>query len=222
MTDVRFDETYDEDGKLTGYSYYWVNSEQQPWDGDVISTTTVVEKENTFGPNESSLIKFTKDAQVQRGDKFIVRVSPTNAILTPEMISLVNSQGQVLDMMEVKSVKRYEGLLTRAAGANGLWEVEVALKEYNKDAFAAAQYKANAGTILYAVQVNNTLSTAATRNVVSSYDLWLSHSGFSGLSRLHYWVDNTPVSQINNRVYGWSSNSLSDWNAYDKMWKEMQ
>jgi len=222
LTHVQFDETYDEDGNLTGYNYYWTSSVNKPWEGDVINTTTVVEKENTFGPNESSFIKFTKDAQVQRGDKFVVRVSPTNAVLTPEMISLVNSQGQVLDMMEVKSVKRYEGLLTRAAGANGLWEVEVALKEYNKDAFAAAEYKANVGTILYAVQVNNTLSTAATRNVVSTYDLWLSHSGFSGLNRLHYWVDNTPVSRINNRVHGWGSNSLPDWNAYEKMHKEMQ
>ena len=222
LTDVHFDETYDEEGNLTGYNYYYTSGVNTPWEGDWINTTTVVEKENKFGPNETSFIKFTKDAQVQRGDKFVVRVSPTNAVLTPEMISLVNSQGKVLDMMEVKSVKRYEGLLTRAAEANGLWEVEVALKKYDKDAYNAAQYVNNAGYVLYAVQVNNTLSTAATRNVVSSYDLSLSHSGFSGLNRLYYWVDNTPVNHINNRVYGYASNSLTDWNAYDKMYKEMQ
>ena len=218
---IEFDKVYDETtGELIGYKR--TNYGNQGYDGDWLSTTTVIEKANKFGPSETSYIEFVKDAQVQRGDKFVVRVSPTNAVLTPEMISLVNSQGKVLDMMEVKSVKRYEGLLTRAAEANGLWEVEVALKKYDKDAYGAAQYVTNKGYVLYAVQVNNTLATASTRNVVSSYDLSLEHSFFYGLGRLNYFVDNTNVNRINNRVYDSYSNSLTDWNAYDKMYKEME
>ena len=41
---------------------------------------------------------------------FVVRVSPTNAVLTPEMISLTNSQGQNLnEFLSVQKVEKYKG-----------------------------------------------------------------------------------------------------------------
>ena len=214
----------DEDGNkhVVGYTEHRVYvNDKYSYDGESLNTTTVIEKDNTFGPNETSLIKFTKGTQHQRGDKFVVRVSPTNAVLTPEMITLVNSQGAALDIMEVKSVKPFTKLLGRSA-ANGLWEVEVALKEYDKDTFAAAQWQKGVGTILYAVQVNNTLSTAATRNVISTYDLTLgAHYDFGGLNRLNYFVDNTNIEFINNRTYGnWSKSLEASWS--DKCYKEME
>lgn len=52
------------------------------------------------------------------------------------MISLTNSQGQNLnEFLSVQKVEKYNGLLSRAAGNNGLWEVTVALKNYDEKAF---------------------------------------------------------------------------------------
>ena len=164
--------------------------------------TTAIEKDNVFETGIANAITFVKDTQVQTPDKFVVRVSPTNAVLTPDMISLVNSQGKNLDdMLAVKSVEKFTGLLSRAASNNGLWEVTVALKEYNKDAFTAATVPADNQNkkILFAVQVNNTLSTAAERYVTSSYDLSLGWTPYDPASTLNYFVDDTNVSQIRNR-----------------------
>ena len=164
--------------------------------------TTAIEKDNVFETGIANAITFVKDTQVQTPDKFVVRVSPTNAVLTPDMISLVNSQGKNLDdMLAVKSVEKFTGLLSRTASNNGLWEVTVALKEYNKDAFTAATVPADNQNkkILFAVQVNNTLSTAAERYVTSSYDLSLGWTPYDPASTLNYFVDDTNVSQIRNR-----------------------
>ncbi len=105
-------------------------------------------KPNSFpalGADLKNAITFVKDRQVNRPDFFVVRVSPTNAVLTPDMISLVNSTGQNLDdILEVQAVAKYEGVLsrpdgtvtvTRAAEETGLWVVKVALKEYDPETF---------------------------------------------------------------------------------------
>ncbi|MFR7467151.1 MAG: hypothetical protein ACLUVG_24035 [Phocaeicola vulgatus] len=142
-------------------------------------------------------------SKFQTGDKFVVRVSPTNAVLTPDMISLTNSQGQNLnEFLSVQKVEKYNGLLSRAAGNNGLWEVTVALKNYDEKAFSAVtETKVGNDTesILFAVQVNNTLSTAETREVVSSYDLTLDWTEYVGEKSLNYFVDATNVKDIHNR-----------------------
>lgn len=104
--------------------------------GDELIFSTVIEKENVFSEGITNAITFTKGKQVQTGDKFVVRVSPTNAVLTPDMISLTNSQGQNLnEFLSVQKVEKYNGLLSRAAGNNGLWEVTVALKNYDEKLF---------------------------------------------------------------------------------------
>ena len=171
--------------------------------GTDLTFSTAIEKANVFSDGITNAITFTKDKQVQTGDKFVVRVSPTNAVLTPDMISFTNSQGQNLnEFLSVQKVEKYDGLLSRAAGNNGLWEVTVALKNYDEKAFAAAtETKVGNDTefILFAVQVNNTLSTAETREVISSYDLTLDWTKYVGEKSLNYFVDKTNVNNIHNR-----------------------
>ncbi len=171
--------------------------------GDELTFSTAIEKENVFSEGITNAITFTEGKQVQTGDKFVVRVSPTNAVLTPDMISLTNSQGQNLnEFLSVQKVEKYNGLLSRAAGNNGLWEVTVALKNYDEKAFSAVtETKVGNDTesILFAVQVNNTLSTAETREVISSYDLTLDWTKYVGEKSLNYFVDATNVKGIHNR-----------------------
>ena len=209
-SEIVYEELKDADGNVIGYKYYYVNDrDTQGYRGETLYTTTIVEKDNKFGPSETAYIEFTKGTQIQRGGEFTVRVSPANAELLPEMITFVNSKGEALDMMDVTKVSRYNGLLTRAAENSGLWTVEYALKEYDEKAFAAAQATDN-GRILYAIQVNNTLTTASTRYATSSYDLTLGRDSWSGLNRLYFYVDDTHVDKINNRVYDDYSNSYAD------------
>ncbi len=172
-----------------------------------IILSTAIEQENVFSEGISNKITFTKDAEVQTPGQFLVRVSPTNAVLTPDMISLVNSQGENLDgILEVVKVEKSEVLLSRAANESGLWNVTVQLKNYGDGkAFDAAT--SNEGKkILFAAQVNNTLSTSETRYVTSSYDLTLGWKEFEGANKLNYFVDTKNVAEINNRF---SNTSLS-------------
>ena len=171
--------------------------------GADLTFSTVIEQENVFSKDIANAITFTKGHQVQTGDKFVVRVSPTNAVLTPEMISLTNSKGEDLnDFLTVQKVEKYNGLLSRAAGNNGLWEVTVALKNYDEKAFTAVtttKVGDNAKKVLFAVQVNNTLSTVETRDVISSYDLALDWTKYNAANSLNYFVDATNVANVHNR-----------------------
>ena len=165
-----------------------------------IMLSTAIEQENVFSEGISNKITFTKDAEVQTPGQFLVRVSPTNAVLTPDMISLVNSQGENLDgILEVVKVEKSEVLLSRAANESGLWNVTVQLKNYGDGkAFDAATSNEDK-KILFAAQVNNTLSTSETRYVTSSYDLTLGWKEFEGANKLNYFVDTKNVAEINNR-----------------------
>ena len=99
-----------------------------------------------LGADLKDAITFVKDRQVNRPAVFVVRVSPTNAVLTKDQISFVNSNGQNLnDIVEVLDVLKYEGTLTRPDGTTyvltraeqetGLWFVKVALKEFDEETF---------------------------------------------------------------------------------------
>ena len=199
-------ELKDNNGNVIGKLYNL--SSREGYKGQTLGLMTAIEKDNTFSKDAAIAgpITFKKNTQVQTGDKFIVRVSPTNAVLTPAMISLVNSKGENLnDLLEVQKVEHFDGLLTRGVESNGLWEVTVALKEYNKDAFKAAVQSDNS-PIAFAVSVNNTLSTASERNVISSYDLSVAHLDYYGASYLNFFVNEKNINNINNRN---SSNSRS-------------
>ena len=191
-----------------------------------LSFTTAIEQDNVFEEGIANAIPFKKGNQRQTPSTFIVRVSPANAVLTPEMISLVNSQGENLDdMLTVKSVKKYNGLLTRAAENSGLWEVEVELTQYDEKAFEAAT-KTKDGKILFAAQVNNTLTEeTASRYVTSSYDLTLAWNEYKPANGLNYFVNDENIEGINNRYsFGTSTDkclSLPYYNGKDTPYEEL-
>ena len=104
--------------------------------GDELIFSTAIEKENVFSEGITNAITFTKGKQVQTGDKFVVRVSPTNAVLTPDMISLTNSQGQNLnEFLSVQKVEKYNGLFNVRQETTDCGEVTVALKIMMKSFF---------------------------------------------------------------------------------------
>ena len=194
------------------------NTYQEDTRGEKLDFSTAVEQKNVFSEGIGNAITFTDGKQVQTGDKFIVRVSPTNAVLTPEMISFVNSKGENLDeFLKVSKVEKYNGLLSsRAENNNGLWEVSVELQSYNKDAFHQTTTTKVNGVdkdILFAVQVNNTLSTAETREVISAYDITMHWSDNEPANQLQYFVDATNVNQINNRYGKVTDLTEYTWNA---------
>ena len=174
-----------------------------------LTFSTAIEKENVFSKDINNAITFVKNAEIQTADQFLVRVSPANAVLTEEMISLVNSKGENLDeLVEVVEVKKFESLLTKAATNNGLWVVKTQLKAYgNGDALKAAKAK-DGKAIVYAAQVNNSISAAEARYVTSTYDLTLDWEPYKAANKLQYTVDGVDVQTIANRVktaeYEWS------------------
>ena len=191
-----YNEVYDEDGNPIGSLW-----DHEGYKGQWLGFSTAFEKDNVFSDGITNAITFKKDTQVQTKQKFIIRVSPTNAILKPEMISLINSKGEDLsELVAVTSVEKFDGLLTaRAARNTGLWEVSCQLKKYDKNSFAAKVLDANGTAIVFAVAVNNTLSTASTREVVSSYDLAMDWSDYAPASKLCYYVNEKNVKDIRNR-----------------------
>ena len=85
----------------------------------------------TFGDKLTGAVSFEKGARSTFTQNFLIRVSPTDAVISAENIKLINSQGADMEgMVSVSDVKPYTGLLTRGISANGLWEVSV---EMNKN-----------------------------------------------------------------------------------------
>lgn len=185
------------------WDYSYVNNN---W----MKLSTAIEQDNTFGEGLTNAMKFTAGTQVQTEASFVIKVSPTNAVITPEMVSLVNSKGEKLDdFLNVTKVEKFDELLTRAEGNNGLWKVSVALKNYDKTSFNSMTQK-DGEHILFAVEVNNTLSTAETREVISTYDLSFDWCEYKPASTLNYFVDGTNVADIDNR-FGLGLNEVKEY-----------
>ena len=191
-----------------------------------IMLSTAIEQDNEFSKDIAGKITFTKGNEVQTPGQFLVRVSPTNAVLTADMISLVNSQGENLDeILEVVKVEKSDVLLSRAANESGLWNVTVQLKNYGDGKAFDAATTTDKGTkqILFAAQVNNTLSTSDVRYVTSSYDLTLGWKPFKAANELNYFVDTENIKDVNNR-YDKSSKSLKETTAAitykELVWKD--
>ena len=105
--------------------------------------TVPVTANAVFGKGLPGEITFTKGEQVQRPTvtPIVVKVTPANYELKPEDIVLVDTKGEVLDIV-VANVKKHTDLDTKALTTpTGLWDVTFQLTEYNKTAFDKAVLK---------------------------------------------------------------------------------
>ena len=218
------------------------NQGKDKWNLDfesVLIQKNIFGDEWTLDKTIANKLEFKGGTQDQRSAKFLIRVSPTNANLDASMISLQDSKGEKLDIVEVKNITPYDELLTGTRGISkgGLWVVEVALKNYDEDSFNAAATNKDGKKVLYAVAVDNTKedeTAMGKRNIISTYDLTLEHGNFDPSEKLNFFVDDTNVNDINNRYtfesksitgevesgstpakeYKWTGNALTE--AFDK------
>ena len=186
------------------------------------------EQTNVFPKDGAADEKFTfeKGKYYVGEDSLLVRVSPVDAELTKENISLLNSQGQEIsdDVIEVTSVSRNKELFTgyretRAAGVNtGLWVVKFKAKDVTEKFEEAAIHKDEYGSkrsILYAVAVKNTYNTtgkaedAKDRRVTSEYGVSL----YTDVAQHGYdfAVNGRKISYIKNR-YTYDEDNKYSWN----------
>ena len=172
-----------------------------------LNFTTVTEEENTFGPDGAEYAKFTKGKIITYGDSLLVRVSPTTAVLTTDMISLLNSKGEELTgdngFVNVTDVKPYTGkLLTRAAtSASGIWTIYFNMKDnYDADAFAKA-VMSGSKQVAFCVAVKSQLTGGGDRRVVSSYDVTVNPSEADNSGSLDFTANKVSVTNIRNRYY---------------------
>ena len=99
----------------------------------------------------------------------MISVSPANAVITADMLSIVNSKGEDLSDLVDLTVEKYEGLLTRSVKDNGLYVVTPTLKKtadletLEKGGLYSEE---NGYSIRYAVA-----ATKDGRTVTSQYDL---------------------------------------------------
>lgn len=164
------------------------------------------EKANTFGIGGKQ-ITFADNKMAIYGDSVIIRVNPTGAAITKDMVKLLDSQNNNLDnFIEVEKVEQVEDLLTsRSATPNGLWKVVFKLKSgYDVAALNKATGAAfdNNGAVtsyrLFAIGITNSKSeTLDTRCVVSNYGLKVKTSTFSRATDLL--INNTHIKDIMNR-----------------------
>ena len=218
------------------------NQGKDKWNLDfesVLIQKNIFGDEWTLDKTIANKLEFKGGTQDQKSAKFLIRVSPTNANLDASMISLQDSKGEKLDIVEVKNITPYDELLTGTRGISkgGLWVVEVALKNYDEDSFNAAATNKDGKKVLYAVAVDNTKedeTAMGKRNIISTYDLTLEHDNFDPSEKLNFFVDDTNVNDINNRYtfesksitgevesgstpakeYKWTGNALTE--AFDK------
>ncbi|MDD4009743.1 MAG: cell surface protein, partial [Fermentimonas sp.] len=179
---------------------------------------TIKEKENVFAEGIANAITFVKDKQIQSLQTLVIQVSPANAEITPEMVTLQNSKGIAYDNIDIVSVKPYDQILTRSTDGSGLWEVTVRLKEYVKTDFEAATIVKGTPDkkVLFAVAIDNTSSeeNPLIRKVTTDYDVTLESVPAPAMKNvLNYFVNDKNVFTINNRYgvaggvaeYAWSS-----------------
>ena len=192
------------------------NQGKDKWNLDfesVLIQKNIFGDEWTLDKTIANKLEFKGGTQDQKSAKFLIRVSPTNANLDASMISLQDSKGEKLDIVEVKNITPYDELLTGTRGISkgGLWVVEVALKNYDEDSFNAAATNKDGKKVLYAVAVDNTKedeTAMGKRNIISTYDLTLEHGNFDPSEKLNFFVDDTNVNDINNR-YTFESKSIT-------------
>ena len=126
---VGYDKDYGYFGGVSndyGYYYYDLPYSQMP-DYWMVSGSKVTSI--TFGKDMENALTLNAKETFAAKDYALVQVSPANAVVTSEMVSLVNSKGQNLNDLVDIEVAPYEGLLTRSAANSGLYVVGVSLKK---------------------------------------------------------------------------------------------
>ena len=181
--------------------------------------TATARVDYTFGKDEAeaSMYEIANQREFKKGeraflsDSIIIRVSPTNAVLTPQQISFVNSEKQTLDqLVTIESVEPVKGMVTRGISANGLWKVNFKLNEtnYKDEAYnAASKYDYTEGmdaekikdlkNIMYAVAVKDSPEDTE-RYVTSGYDLTLGNE-YDFVYNLEFMVNDESYTNIRNR-----------------------
>ena len=145
---------------------------------DQVDGTTDEEGNAKFATDAENPVKYVKDTPFNNEKAIMVRVNPTNAQLTKDMIKLVNSKGEDLsNILEIGDPKAYGGLLTKAANQTGLWSIPVKVKAGVTSDKIEQKTKVNGATkhIVYAVAIKNTATQkdAQDRYVTSAYDITL-------------------------------------------------
>ena len=207
----------------------------------------IVEKDAVFG--DKTPIKADETITFNAGtvhavesDMLVVRVSPTNAVLAPENISLIDSDGNNLnEYLEVANVYPYSAkndlfynngyVVSRAAETNksGLWCVTFKLKENAdlKKFEKAIVAKVDEGTTQDVVWMNNFAFAvkntaveegAAERNVVSGFGVRFRTSNVGVNNQLDFYANNENVWNIRNRWY----RTEAGWNSAVELVQELQ
>ena len=167
------------------------------------------EFDNVFPSNDKITDKqytFKKGTNSTLERSLMVRVSPTNAVLSADMITLINSKGEAIptSLIETVEVEPYEELLTMgystrggAVSNSGLWTVTFKLKDGFAEEDLAAVAENDSKNVVFAVAVNNTPEDADARLVVSEYDVLVD----AGIATPAYAfnVNDAPVANIHNR-----------------------
>ena len=193
--------------------------------------TQTVEKANKFPADAKAADKqltFEEGKYYVGEDSLLVRVSPVDAELTANNVSLMNSQGKELNgLVDVTSVHRYNGLLSRAAATNsGLWVVKFKANDLGDSFKEAAMVDPTANTseqILYSVAVKNTYNTsdkkedASTRRVTSEFAVALNTQ--DAKPAWDFKVGNMPVKEIHNRFYQTETENSTS-NILELVWKD--
>ena len=189
-------------------------------------------------------IEFKAGERAFLTDSVLIRVSPSNAVLTADQVSFINSElGSLDELVTVTEVKPYKGMVTsRGISSNGLWKVYFKLNDSFKDKteeetdeayMTAAKYKYdkslsetaidNLADIKYAVAIKDTPADQE-RYVTSGYDLYLA-SDYKPVYELRFKVDDKYVSDIYNRFHWAEQGNGTPWvlNAdnelmYDYKW----
>ena len=159
----------------------------------------------------SSTYAYKAGDYVKSPTSIILRVDPSNAQLTANDIKLLDSKGNDLSgVVEIDNVFPYDQLLTR--GGNGLWQVNLKAADGITSGKLANATTTDVNGVskqkLYAVAVNNTMSTAEERYVMSDYEVTFEKTNgittYAGVTNL----DGVKISTTQNKGTFDATNSL--------------
>ena len=210
---------------VTSVSFYYTDGLQASDLGFKFSKVT--QKGNTFPKADvaDSKLTFVEGHTTTDEVSVVVRVSPTNATLTKENISLINSQGvELSDLVECSAVNPYNSLLTRAAEGNGLWKLTFKLKDGADATKFQDAVEVGGKSVLFAVAVNNTKLNDDVRRVVTSYDMTLTAEDAEMANNSFILKDNAgkwrSIDDVHNRYTASEEDGTSTANIPELVWND--